>query len=97
MSFRNFSLHSSHLHPETAKGNTLLALEYDLNQTHLGNQDAIALLNTHGHASAVFAQRSRANGENFGLVKLLDTGLGQEDTAGSFSFGLDSLNEDAVQ
>jgi hypothetical protein len=63
----------------------------------LGNEDAIALADTHGDALAILVESAGANGENLGLVELLYAGLGKEKTGGGLGLSLDALDEDAVQ
>jgi hypothetical protein len=63
----------------------------------LGNEDAITLGNTHGDTLAILVESAGANGENLGLVELLDAGLGKEETWGGLGLSLDALDEDAVQ
>ena len=53
--------------------------------------------NTHGQTLTISLQGTGANGENLGLVLLLDAALGQEDAGSSLGLGLDALDQDAVQ
>ena len=46
---------------------------------------------------SISVRGTRTNGQNGGLVDLLDGALGKEDAAGGLGFGLDALHEDAVQ
>lgn len=64
---------------------------------YLGNQHSVANSNAHGDALAITVQATGSNGQNLGLVELLDAGLGQEDAAGGLGLGLDALDEHAVQ
>ena len=53
--------------------------------------------NAHGKARAVLVDGTGADGEDLGLVLLLDTALGKEDTGGGLGLGLDALDQDAVE
>lgn len=64
---------------------------------YLGDQDAVALADAHGQAVALLVEQAGADGEDLGLVELLDARLGEEDAAGSLGLGLDALDQDAVE
>ena len=64
---------------------------------YLGDQDAVTLLDAHGQAVALLVEGTGADGEDLGLVELLDARLGQEDAAGGLGLGLDALDQDAVE
>lgn len=64
---------------------------------YLGDQNAVASSNAHGQAVTLLVEGAGANGNDLGLVELLDAGLGQEDAAGGLGLGLDALDQDAVQ
>jgi hypothetical protein len=64
---------------------------------YLGDQDAVALADAHGQAVALLVEQPGADGEDLGLVELLDARLGEEDAAGGLGLGLDALNQDAVE
>ena len=66
-------------------------------ETYLGDQDLVAIGNAHGKTLAILVEGTGADGENLGLVLLLDTALREEDTRGSLGLGLDALDQDAVQ
>lgn len=63
----------------------------------MGDQDAVAGSDAHRGPLAVLVQAAGADGEDLGLVELLDARLGQEDAAGGLGLGLDALDQDAVQ
>lgn len=65
--------------------------------TYLRNEDLVALLNTHSYPLALAIQSTGTDGQDLGLVQLLDGGLGQEDAAGGLGLGLDALDEDTVE
>lgn len=65
--------------------------------TYLRNEDLVTGVDTHGETLAVAVKETGANGEDLGLVLLLDGSLGEEDTGGSLGLGLDALDQDAVQ
>lgn len=65
--------------------------------TYLRDKDAVASVDTHGETLAVLVEGTGANGENLGLVEVLNGGLGEEDAGGSLGLGLDALDEDAVK
>lgn len=65
--------------------------------TYLGNEDTVARLDRHGHPLAVLVKSTRANGEDLGLVQLLDGALRQEDAGRGLRLSLDPLDENAVQ
>jgi hypothetical protein len=46
---------------------------------------------------AVAVDGTGTNSENLSLVLFLDAALGEEDARGGLGFGLDALDEDAVQ
>lgn len=66
-------------------------------KTYLRNQDEITNGNTHGQTLTISLDGTGANGEDLGLVLLLDAALGQEDAGGGLGLGLDALDQDAVQ
>lgn len=53
--------------------------------------------NAHGKARAVLVDGTGTNGEDLGLVLLLDAALRKEDTGGGLGLGLDALDQDAVE
>lgn len=65
--------------------------------TYLRDQDVVTGSNAHGKARTVLVDGTRANGEDLGLVLLLDAALGEEDTGGGLGLGLDALDQDAVE
>ena len=65
--------------------------------TYLGDQDTVTGANAHGDTLALAAKGAGADGEDLGLVELLDAGLGQEDAAGGLGLGLDALHQHPVQ
>jgi len=48
-------------------------------------------------ALAILVVSAGADGDDLCFVELLDGGLGEEDTRGGFGFGLEALDEDAVE
>lgn len=71
--------------------------EEDTGATYLGNQNLVAVSDTHGEALAILVHGTRANSEDLGLVLLLDAALREEDAGGGLGLGLDALDQDAVQ
>jgi hypothetical protein len=65
--------------------------------TYLGDQNLVTGSDAHGKALAILVEGTGADGEDLGLVLLLDTALREEDTGGSLGLGLDALDQDAVQ
>ena len=65
--------------------------------TYLGDENLVTGSDTHGETLALLVEETGANGEDLGLVLLLDGSLGEEDTGGSLGLGLDALDKDAVQ
>lgn len=84
-------------HMSTRTPTVYLASAHVKEETNLGDQDAVASSAAHGHALAVLVQAAGADGENLGLVELLDARLGEEDAAGRLGLGLDALHEHAVE
>lgn len=80
--------------PEQA---VLLLADLDGAAAELGNQDLVTGLDADGNAVAGLVERARADGEDLGLVQLLDGGLGQEDAACGLGLGLEALDEHAVE
>lgn len=68
-----------------------------IEETYLRNQDLVAGADTHGEAATLLGQETGANGENLGLVLLLDAALGEEDAGGGLGLGLDALDQNAVK
>jgi hypothetical protein len=68
-----------------------------LADSYLGNENAVANGNAHGQALALLVQTTGSDGQDLGLVQLLNARLGQEDAAGSLGLSLDALDENAVQ
>lgn len=66
-------------------------------KTYLGDQDAVTGGNAHGEAGAIAVDGTGANGENLGLVLLLNAALREEDTGGGLGLGLDALDQNAVE
>jgi hypothetical protein len=66
-------------------------------KTYLRNENLVTSGNAHGKSLAVTVDGAGANGQNLGLVLLLDAALREEDTGGSLGLGLDALDEDTVQ
>ena len=65
--------------------------------TYLGDQHAVAVLNTHRQPLALAVERAGADGQDLALVELLDARLGEEDARGGLGLGLDALHEHAVE
>lgn len=66
-------------------------------ETYLRNQDLVARLHANSDSLAILVVGTRSNSKNLGLVELLDSRLGKEDTAGSLGLGFYALHEDAVE
>lgn len=69
----------------------------DQAHSYLGNQNTVTDGHAHGDALAIAVQATGSDGENLGLVELLNARLGQEDAAGGLGLGLDALDKHAVQ
>lgn len=80
-----------------AEEGVLVLADLDGAATELGDQDLVAGLDAGGDALALAVKGTGANGQDLGLVELLDGRLGQEDTRGGLGLGLDALDEDAVE
>ena len=80
--------------PEQA---VLLVTDLDRATTKLGNEDLVAGLHADSNAVARLVECAGADGENLGLVQLLDGCLGQEDAGCGLGLGLDALHEDTVE
>ena len=65
--------------------------------TYLRNQDLVTGSDTHGEALAILVEGTRADGEDLGLVLLLDAALREKDAGGGLGLGLDALDQDTVQ
>ena len=68
-----------------------------IESTYLRNQNTVTDGNAHGETVALLVESAGADGQDLGLVELLDAGLGEEDAAGGLGLGLDALDEDAVE
>lgn len=78
--------------------NPLTTLPYfQSEEIYLRNQNLITASNAHGNLISISVSSARTNGQYGGLVDLLDGAFGKEDATGGLGFGLDALNEDAVQ
>lgn len=80
--------------PEQA---VLLLADLDGAAAELGNEDLVAGLDAKGYPLAFLVLEAGANGENLGLVELLDGAVGEEDAGGGLGLGLDALDENAVK
>ena len=80
-----------------AEERVLLLADLDGRTTELGDQDLVAGLDGGSNALAIAVEGTGANGENLGLVELLDGRLGEKDAAGGLGLGLDALDQDAVE
>ena len=80
--------------PEKAQ---LLLANLDGASAELRDQDLVTGLYAGADALSIFVKGTGADGENFGFVELLDGGLGEEDAGCGLGFGLDALDEDAVE
>jgi len=80
-----------------ANGNaTRKSAEYS-RATYLRNQNLVTGGNAHGEALAILVKGTGTNGENLGLVLLLNAALREEDAGGGLGLGLDALDQNAVQ
>lgn len=61
------------------------------------DQHPVTGLDAHGNPLALPVHTAGADGQDLGLVQLLDARLGQEDAGGGLGLGLDTLDQDAVQ
>jgi hypothetical protein len=80
--------------PEQA---VLLLADLDGAAAELRDQNLVTGLDADGNAVAGLVECARADGEDLGLVQLLDGGLGQEDAACGLGLGLEALDEHAVE
>lgn len=80
--------------PEKAQ---LLFADLDGASAELRDQDLVARLYAGGDALSIFVEHAGADGEDLGLVELLDGSLGEEDAGCGLGFRLDALDEDAVE
>lgn len=69
----------------------------DSSATYLRNQNLVAGSDTHRKTLAILIESTGADGEDLGLVLLLDAALREEDAGGGFGLGLDALDQDTVQ
>lgn len=79
-------------------------LQHSLNQspcrvctTYLRNQNLITRLHTRLNPLAIFIESTRANGQHFRFVQVLDYALWEENSTSGLGVGLDALHEDAVE
>ena len=72
-------------------------IERQVLSSYLRNQHPITGSNTHGQPLSILAEEAGTDGEDLGLVELLDARLGEEDARGGLGLGLDALDEDAVE
>lgn len=63
----------------------------------LWDQDLVAGLHAGGDALSVFVEGAGADSNDFCFVEVLDGCFGEEDTGCGLGFGLDALDEDAVE
>lgn len=66
-------------------------------QTYLRNQHSVTLLHAHRYPLAFAVKTTGSDGQDLGLVQLLNGGLGQEDAAGRLGLSLHALYQDAVE
>lgn len=69
----------------------------DSRATKRRKQNTVTDGHAHGDALAIAVQTTGSDGQDLGLVELLDARLGQEDAAGGLGLGLDALDKHAVQ
>lgn len=65
--------------------------------SYLRNQNLVTGLYADRNTLSLLVICTGANGEDLGFVQLLDGGLGEEDAGCGLGFGLDALDEDAVE
>lgn len=65
--------------------------------TYLGDQDAVAVGNTHRHTLSILIQGSGADSQNLGLVEVFHARFGEKDATGGLGLCLDSLDQNTVQ
>ena len=80
--------------PEQAQ---LLISNLDRGSAILRNQNLVAGLHAGRNALSILVNGAGADGDHFCFVELLDGCLGKEDAGCGFGFGLDALDEDAVE
>jgi hypothetical protein len=80
--------------PEQAQ---LLLTNLDGASAELRNQHLVTRLYAGSDALSILVKGAGADGEDLGFVELLDGRLGEEDAGCGLGFGLDALDEDAVE
>lgn len=75
----------------------LVLADLDGAAAKLGDQDLVAGLHADGNAVSGLVEGAGADGEDLGLVQLLDRCLGQEDARGGLGLRLEALHEHAVE
>ena len=80
--------------PEQAQ---LVLANLDGASAELRDQDLVAGLYAGGNALSILVEGTGADGEDLCFVELLDGRLGEEDAGCGLGFGLDALDEDAVE
>jgi hypothetical protein len=61
------------------------------------DQNFVASFYAHGQTAAILADATGSNCEHLCFVELLDTALGQENTAAGLGLSAHSLDEDAIE
>jgi len=64
---------------------------------YLWDQDLVASLYAHRYSLALLVDTTWSDGQNLGLIQLLDGALWEKDTAGGLGLSLDSLDQDTVK
>jgi hypothetical protein len=64
---------------------------------YLWNQHSVTGLNGHSDTLSILIETAWADGKNSSLGKLFDTALWEEETGCSLRFGLNALDEDAIE
>src|SRR5262245_146336 len=80
-----------------AQDDVLDAVDLDVGAAVLADQHAVALLDLHGDALALFIHAPRADGHDLGLLRLLLRGVGNDDSPAPGLLLLDPANQDAVR
>jgi len=74
----------------------LRTIDFDLGPGPFTEQDAVTLFQTHGEDLAVFAARSRTHSHDLTFLRLLGGGVGNDDAARGFAFGVDPTQGDTI-
>lgn len=74
-----------------------LLAHFDRIASKLRDQDLVAHSHARCDSLSIAVEGAGTHGNDFGFVELFDCGFGEEDAGCGFGFGLDALDEDAVE